>query len=166
MSVRLETLMRTHDAHEFFEQFPKGKPARLLGVDLGEKTLGIALSDVFRSIATPLVLRKRESFTKDAIFLKAIVDEHRISGFVFGYPLLLNGDRGRSCQRVESFCHEWTKRDHSLLPILFWDERFSTKVTEDVLISADLSRKRRQEVIDKMAAVYILQGALDRARYL
>lgn len=132
---------------------------RLLGLDLGSKTIGLALSDVSRTIATPLLTIARTKFTKDVKELFAIVDSKDVAGLVIGLPVSMDGTEGPRCQSVRQFATSLLAlRD---LPIAFWDERLSTAAVTRTLLEADATRKRRAEVVDKMAAAYILQGALD-----
>ena len=137
--------------------------ARLIGIDLGTKTIGLALSDVTRTIATPLETIRRVKFTPDVGRLLAIAAEHQIAGLVLGLPVNMDGSEGPRAQATRAFARNVNKL--SALPILLWDERLSTTAAERTLIEADTSRKRRAEVIDKMAAGIILQGALDRLRH-
>src|SRR5215203_6829810 len=134
--------------------------ARLMGLDLGTKTIGLALSDVERRIATPLETIKRVKFTADAERLKTIVARFPIAGVVIGLPLNMDGSEGPRVQSTRAFVRH-------LAPILgvpfaFWDERLSTAAVTRALLDADASRARRGELVDKMAAAYILQGALER----
>ena len=132
---------------------------RLLGLDLGSKTIGLALSDVLRSIATPFDTIRRGKFAADAKILLAIVDKQGVGGLVIGLPLEMDGREGPRCQSVRQFAANLLAvRD---LPVVFWDERLSTAAVTRTLIEADTTRKRRAEVVDKMAAAYILQGFLD-----
>jgi putative Holliday junction resolvase len=140
------------------------KGARLLGVDLGEKTIGLALSDVERSIATPLETLKRTKLTPDAERLRAIVTRFTVGGVVLGLPLNMDGSEGARAQATRSFARNLAPLLG--LPIAFWDERLSTAAVTRTLLAADASRARRGELVDKMAAAYILQGALDRLRSL
>jgi putative Holliday junction resolvase len=133
---------------------------RLMGLDLGTKTIGLALSDVSRTVATPFDTISRTKFMKDISLLMEYIDEHRIYALVIGLPLNLDGSEGPRVQATRAFVRNL--RRHTDLPIVFWDERLSTVAVERTLLEADTSRKRRAEVIDKMAAAYILQGALDR----
>lgn len=135
---------------------------RLLGLDLGEKTIGLALSDTLLTIATPMETLKRTKFAVDAAKLDAIIAEQDVGGLVVGLPLNMDGSDGPSAQSARAFARNFAAR--SPLPILLWDERLSTAAVTRTLIDADASRKRRAEVVDKMAAGYILQGALDRLR--
>jgi putative Holliday junction resolvase len=134
--------------------------ARLIGIDAGTKTLGLALSDVTRTIASPLTVLKRSKFKEDAAALLKIAAEHQIGGFVLGLPTNLDGTAGPRVQATRAFAKNMNALTD--LPILLWDERLSTAAAERTLLEADASRKRRAEVIDKMAAGIILQGALDR----
>jgi putative Holliday junction resolvase len=138
--------------------------ARLLGLDLGTKTIGIALSDVTRSVATPFQTLKRGKFTADAKAIAEIVEKNQVGGLVIGLPLNLDGSEGPRAQSTRAFARNLGP--HLKVPIVFWDERLSTAAVERHLIEADASRKRRAEVIDRMAAAYILQGALERLRRL
>jgi len=138
--------------------------ARLLGLDLGEKTIGLALSDRLLMVATPLETLKRGKFAADAARLDIIISEQGIGGLVVGLPLNMDGSDGPSAQSARAFGRNWVNR--STLPLIFWDERLSTMAVTRTLLDADASRKRRGEVVDKMAAAYILQGALDRLRRL
>jgi putative Holliday junction resolvase len=138
--------------------------ARLLGLDVGTKTIGMALSDVTRSVATPYHTVRRTKFTEDASAIEAAIEEHEVGAVVIGLPLNLDGSEGPRAQSTRAFARNLAARTD--LPIVFWDERLSTAAVERHLIEADATRKRRAEVIDRMAAAYILQGALDRLKYL
>ena len=133
---------------------------RLLGLDLGSKTIGLALSDVMLSVASPLETIQRSKFTKDALRLEAIIDEFEVGGLVLGFPLEMDGAEGKRCQSTRDFARNFLAR--RTIPIAFWDERLSTSVIQRMLVDdIDMTRKRRGEVVDKLAAAYILQGALD-----
>jgi putative pre-16S rRNA nuclease len=136
--------------------------ARLIGIDAGTKTLGLALSDVTRTIASPLTVLRRKKFKEDAAELLRIAAEHHITGLVLGLPTNLDGTSGPRVQATRAFAKNMNAL--TALPILLWDERLSTAAAERTLLEADASRKRRAEVIDKLAATIILQGALDRMR--
>ncbi|HXC55496.1 MAG TPA: Holliday junction resolvase RuvX [Rhizomicrobium sp.] len=138
--------------------------ARLLGLDLGEKTIGIALSDTRLTVATPMETFRRGKFSLDAVKLDKIVAEQNVGGLVVGLPLNMDGTDGPSAQSARAFARNFAAR--SPLPILMWDERLSTAAVTRTLLDADASRKRRGEVVDKMAAAYILQGALDRLKHI
>ena len=135
---------------------------RLLGLDLGEKTIGLALSDRLLTVATPMQTLKRGKFAADAAKLDMIISEQGVGGLVVGLPLNMDGSDGPSAQSARAFGRNWV--NHSSLPLVFQDERLSTSAVTRTLIEADTSRKRRGEVVDKMAAAYILQIALDRLR--
>ena len=135
---------------------------RLAGLDLGEKTIGIALTDVLRTVATPLETLPRERFTTDAEALIALIKKHTVAGLVIGLPLNMNGTEGPSAQSARAFARNFEKKHD--LPILFWDERLSTTAVTRTLIEADVSREKRKKVVDKMAASFILQGVLDAMR--
>jgi len=133
--------------------------ARLMGLDLGTKTIGIALSDVMLTIATPFDTIKRTKFTKDVEQLFAFMDKHEVAGLVMGLPVEMDGCEGARCQSTRAFVRNLLNlRD---VPVALWDERLSTAAVTRTLLEADASRARRAEVVDKMAAAYILQGALD-----
>jgi putative holliday junction resolvase len=138
--------------------------ARLLGFDLGEKTIGLALSDTLRSIATPMETLRRDKFSNDAVRIEKIIAEHSVGGLIVGLPLNMDGSDGPSAQSARAFARNFAAR--SDIPVVLQDERLSTAAVTRTLIDADASRKRRSEVVDKMAAAYILQGALDRLRHM
>ena len=134
--------------------------ARLLGLDLGTRTIGLALSDTTRVIASPLSTLKRGKFSADSARLIALIAEHQIGALVIGLPVNMDGSEGPRCQSARQFATNLLATVE--IPIAFWDERLSTRAVTRTLIEADVSRRRRAEVVDKMAAAYILQGALDR----
>ncbi|MEM8876744.1 MAG: Holliday junction resolvase RuvX [Pseudomonadota bacterium] len=135
------------------------REAPLIGLDLGTKTIGVAASDPARRMAMPVETLKRSKFSKDAERLIEIVAERNARGFVLGLPLNMDGSEGPRAQSARAFARNLSERiDH---PVLLWDERLSTVAAERTLLEADTSRTRRREVIDKMAAAFILQGALD-----
>lgn len=136
-----------------------GKDERWLGIDVGSKTLGLALSDVTLTIATPLDTLRRGKFAGDAESLREIIKRERVGGLVLGLPLNMDGSEGPRCQSVRQFARNLETRVD--VPMTFWDERLSTAAVTRTLLDADASRKRRSEVVDKMAAAYILQAALD-----
>ena len=138
----------------------------LAGLDLGTQTIGVAVSDTFLSVATPLETIRRRKFTLDAKRLAEIVAERRIGGLVLGLPRNMDGTEGPRCQSTRAFARNLEKVEGLGLPLMFWDERLSTVAAERALLEADTSRKRRAEVIDHVAAGYILQGALDRIRVI
>jgi putative Holliday junction resolvase len=141
-----------------------GRDARLLGLDVGTKTIGMALSDVTRSVATPFDTIRRTKFTADAKTIREVVEKNRVGALVIGFPLNLDGSEGPRAQSTRAFARNLAAQ--VAVPMVFWDERLSTAAVERHLIEADASRKRRAEVVDRMAAAYILQGALDRLRNL
>lgn len=150
----------TVDVAGFADGLPAG--GRLIGIDAGTKTLGLALSDVTRTIASALETIRRTKFAADVERLLSLAAEHGVVGFVLGLPINLDGSEGPRAQSARAFARNLNRL--SALPILLWDERLSTAAAERMLIEADQSRKRRNEVIDKLAATLILQGALDRMR--
>jgi putative holliday junction resolvase len=137
---------------------------RLLGLDVGEKTIGLALSDVGRMIATPLKTITRAKFSKDAEALLDIIKEQNVGGLVLGYPINMDGTQGPRCQSIRQFTRNLAEK--TPLPMLLQDERMSTMAVTRTMLDADLSRARRAELVDKMAASYILQGALDALSHI
>lgn len=148
------------------EDFVAALPANraVAGLDLGDKTIGVALSDLRRQVATPIEVIRREKFTLDAAKLMALLQARGAAGIVLGLPLNMDGSVGPRVQATQAFARNLEKL--TALPICFWDERLSTVAAERALLEADTSRKRRKEVIDQVAAGYILQGALDRMAHL
>jgi putative Holliday junction resolvase len=136
----------------------------IAGLDLGDKTIGVAISDLRRQIATPIEVIRREKFTLDAARLLALLTARGAFGIVLGLPLNMDGSSGPRVQATQAFARNLVKLTD--LPIFYWDERLSTVAAERALLEADTSRKRRKEVIDQVAAGFILQGALDRMAYL
>ena len=132
----------------------------LIGLDLGTKTIGVAVSDGLRLTATALETIRRKKFTTDAARLGEIIAERGIAGIVLGLPRNMDGSEGPRCQSTRAFARNLLAAHP--MPLALWDERLSTVAAERALLEADSSRKRRAEVIDKLAAAYILQGALDR----
>jgi putative Holliday junction resolvase len=141
-----------------------GEGQRLIGADLGTKTIGLALSDVERRIATPLETIRRTKFAKDAARLVSLMDEFDAAALVIGLPLNMDGSEGPSAQAARAFVRNFGPL--SARPCVFWDERLSTMAVTRSLIAQDVSRAKRAEVVDRMAAAFILQGALDRLRWL
>jgi len=135
---------------------------KLLGLDLGTKTIGVAVSDGMRYSATPLETIRRQKFTLDAERLDQLIAENNAVGIVLGLPLNMDGSEGPRVQSTRAFARNLAQRIS--LPIAFWDERLSTSAVTRMLIEADTRRDKRAEVVDKLAASYILQGALDRLR--
>ena len=141
------------------------KPNRAIaGLDFGDKTIGVAISDLRRMVATPTETIRRVKFTDDAAHLLALVKHREIHGLILGLPLNMDGSEGPRVQATRAFARNLSRLTD--LPITFWDERLSTVAAERALIEADTSRKRRKEVIDAVAAGYILQGALDRLGHM
>lgn len=149
--------MFVENQEEFNKKLPK--EGRLLGLDVGETTIGVALSDVRRVIASPFFTIERKKFGKDVEKLKAAISNQKICGLIIGYPINMDGSLGARTQSVRTFVSNISK--HINLPMLLWDERMSTMAVEKMMIQADMSRKRRAELVDKLAASYILQGYLD-----
>lgn len=137
---------------------------RLLGLDLGEKTIGLALSDTLLTVATPLKTLKRGKFKTDAAEILSLIAEHGIGAVIVGFPLNMDGSQGPSAQSAKAFARNFVGVGNC--PVVLIDERLSTAAVTRTLLHADASRARRREVVDKMAAAYILQGALDRLRVL
>ena len=135
---------------------------RLMGLDLGSKTIGLSLSDVTLTVASPLETVRRTKFSKDAEHLLELAAQHEIGGFVVGLPINMDGSEGPAAQSARAFVRNLQKL--SPIPVAFWDERMSTVAVTRTLLEADASRARRAEVVDKMASAYILQGALERLR--
>lgn len=132
----------------------------VLGLDLGSKTIGLAISDPMLMIASPLETIRRKKFSLDLEKLKSIIAERSVGALVLGLPVSMDGTEGPRCQSTRQFAKNVL--DHLDIPIAFWDERLSTSAIQRILIDeADMSRQRRAEVVDKMAASYILQGAID-----
>ena len=136
---------------------------RIMALDLGTKTIGVAISDGMRYSATPLETIKRTKFTADAIRLDQLIAENAIVAVILGLPLNMDGSEGPRVQSTRAFARSLAQR--ITLPIAFWDERLSTSAVTRMMIEADMRRDRRAEVVDKLAASYILQGALDRLRH-
>ena len=152
--------MMTEDLRELQDLAPHlGRTQRLMGIDLGTKTIGLALSDVERRLATPLETLKRTKFSADAAQLLARAEKFDVAGFIIGLPLNMDGSEGARVQSTRAFVRNL--KPLSSLPFFFWDERLSTAAVTRALIEQDVSRAKRAAVVDKMAAAYILQGALD-----
>lgn len=147
---------------EFLAALPPNRA--VAGLDLGDKTIGVALSDLRRQVATPIEVIRREKFTLDAAKLLALLEARGAAGIVLGLPLNMDGSVGPRVQATQAFARNLEKL--TALPICYWDERLSTVAAERALLEADTSRKRRKEVIDQVAAGYILQGALDRMAHM
>ncbi len=135
---------------------------KIMGLDLGTKTIGVAISDGMRYSATPLETIKRTKFTQDAERILELITQNQVVALILGLPLNMDGTEGPRVQSTRAFARNLAPRIN--LPIAFWDERLSTSAVTRMMIEADLRRDRRAEVVDKLAASYILQGALDRLR--
>ena len=136
----------------------------LIGLDLGTKTIGVAVSDPARRLATGVETIRRAKFTTDAARLLALAEARKATGFVLGLPLNMDGSEGPRAQATRGFARNLARLTN--LPIGLWDERLSTSAVERQLIAADASRAKRADVIDEHAAIFILQGALDRLQNL
>ena len=136
----------------------------IIGLDLGEKTIGVAISDIDLTVATGLKTLRRKKFKLELQLLLRIIEAREITGIVLGLPKNMNGSEGRRCQSTRAFAKNLSNKIE--LPITFWDERLSTVAAEKTLLEANTSRKRRAQIIDFVAASYILQGALDRMSQL
>jgi len=135
---------------------------RLLGLDVGSKTIGLAISDASLTVASPLETLRRNGLSEDSAALKRIIDARHVGALVIGLPVEMNGREGPRCQSTRQFAANLLGKFD--IEIAFWDERLSTVAAERTLLEADLSRKRRAQLVDKVAAAYILQGVLDRLR--
>jgi putative holliday junction resolvase len=154
--------MPVHDIADLPAALPPMSP--VMGLDLGEKTIGVAVSDLTRTIASPLELIRKVKFTEDAERLFALMRGRGARGIVIGLPVNMDGTEGPRCQSSRAFARNLLRLDPELA-IAFWDERLSSAAVNRMLIEeADLSRARRADLVDKAAAAYILQGALDRLR--
>ena len=153
--------MICEDIHDFASTIPAGAIA---GLDLGEKTIGVAMSDLRRMVASPIETIRREKFTQDAAKLLALLGQRGAVGLILGLPLNMDGSEGPRAQSTRAFARNLERL--SPLPIGFWDERLSTVAATRAMLEADLSRKRRAERVDNVAASFILQGVLDRLQHL
>jgi putative Holliday junction resolvase len=136
---------------------------RLMGLDLGEKTIGLALSDKGLMVATPYKTIQRVKFKPDARQIVAFIQEYEVQALIMGWPLNMDGSEGPRCQSTRQFVQNFLSFHD--MPIIFWDERLSTKAMDDVMLSFDVSRKKRADAIDKAAASFILQGFLESLRF-
>lgn len=141
-----------------------GNAASLMGLDLGTKTIGVAISDRLQTVATPRETIKRKKFGIDADAIDRLIADNQIAGIVLGLPMNMDGSEGPRAQSTRAFARNLTAR--IAVPIFFWDERLSTVAAERALLEADMSRKKRADVIDNVAASYILQGVLDRLSHI
>ncbi len=151
-------IVPTHDIAAFHVLLPPS--GRLIGIDVGTKTLGLAVSDTTRMIASALETIRRVKFTTDVQVFAAICAKHQVVAGVIGYPISLDGSKGPRAQATEAFARQLVRVVP--MPILMWDERLSTVAAERALLEADTSRRKRAEKIDMVAAAIILQGAIDR----
>ncbi|MBE3637701.1 Holliday junction resolvase RuvX [Mangrovicoccus algicola] len=154
--------MITDDLAEFAEALPRF--GAVAGLDLGTKTIGVAVSDTMRGVASPIETVRRKKFSLDAAALLTILEARQVSGIILGLPRNMDGSEGPRAQSTRAFARNLSAL--TPLPMGFWDERLSTVAAERALLEADTSRRRRAEVIDHVAAGFILQGALDRLRHL
>lgn len=136
---------------------------RLLGLDIGDRYIGLALSDITKTIATPMQTLQKTKLSNDIKILKQIIDEQNIGALIVGWPMNMNGTEGPRCQSVKDFTSELL--NYISLPVAFFDERLSTVAADKAMLEADMSRKKRKKNIDKVAASIILQGALDKIRF-
>lgn len=151
-------ILESPQAADFAAGLVRG--GQLIGLDLGDKTIGVAVSDEGFHIASPLSTVRRKKFGADVAKLVEMLDGRTVAGWVLGLPVNMSGDEGPRCQSTRAFARNFSRLRPE--PILLWDERLSTVAAERALLEADASRRRRAEVIDHVAAAYILQGALDR----
>ena len=138
--------------------------SRLMALDVGDKTIGLAVGTTVLAVASPLETVRRAKFTADSDRVFALVDEHEVGGLVIGLPVNMDGTEGRRCQSVRQFAANLLARRD--IPAAFWDERLSTAAVTRTMIEADLSRRKREAAVDRLAAAYILEGALRRLRNL
>ena len=150
------------DVAEFAEQLPAY--GAITGLDLGTVTIGVAMSDLLRGVATPILTIKRKKFGVDAAALLKLLDEREAKAIVLGLPRNMDGSEGPRAQATRAFARNLERL--TPLPITYWDERLSTVAAERAMIEADMSRKRRAELVDHVAAGFILQGLLDRLGHL
>jgi len=146
-------------AFKEFSEHSFSKTERFLGCDVGEKTVGLALSDTTKTIATPLSVIRRTKWKVDSLLLVEILATHHIGGIIIGFPLNMNGTEGPRCQATRQFATNFMAL--SEIPVCLWDERLSTQAITRTLLDADVSRNKRKPLVDQMAAAYILQGFLD-----
>jgi putative Holliday junction resolvase len=152
--------MPLYDIKDFANHRERGR--RIMGIDLGEKTIGVAISDATWRIATPVMVIRRTNRNADISSILSLAAQYHALGIVVGLPVNMNGSHGPQADKMREFARSLSELSQVLVAL--WDERLSTAAVNRTLISADMSRKRRGEVVDKLAATYILQGALDRLR--
>jgi putative Holliday junction resolvase len=149
--------MLIDSAADFARQLPA--QGRVMSLDVGDTTIGLAMSDLLRSIASPLLTIERSKFTKDVATLKELIGKYQICGLLIGYPVNMDGSHGPRTQSTRTFVSNLGKQVN--LPMVLWDERMTTMAVERAMLEADLSRQRRAQLVDKLAASYMLQGFLD-----
>jgi putative Holliday junction resolvase len=152
--------MPLYDVNDLATYRERGR--RLIGIDLGEKTIGVAISDATWRIATPLMVLQRTNRNADIASVLSLANQYHAVGIIVGLPINMNGSYGPQAEKMREFARHVSEL--SQLLVALWDERLSTAAVNRTLLDADMSRKRRGEVVDKLAATYILQGALDRLR--
>jgi putative Holliday junction resolvase len=152
--------MPLYDVNDLATYRERGR--RLIGIDLGEKTIGVAISDATWRIATPLMVLQRTNRNADIASVLSLANQYHAVGMIVGLPINMNGSYGPQAEKMREFARHVSEL--SQLLVALWDERLSTAAVNRTLLDADMSRKRRGEVVDKLAATYILQGALDRLR--
>ena len=157
-------MMTKPESQHHLENIELAPGQRIMGLDLGTRTIGLALSDIRHQVATPLQTIRRKKFTLDAARLLELATSHDVGCFVIGLPVNMDGSSGPRVQATRAFVRNMEKL--TAIPFVFWDERLSSAAAERVLLDADASRASRAKVIDKMAAAYILQGALDRLSHI
>lgn len=154
--------MPLYDLNSFASYRERGR--RIMGIDLGENTIGVAISDETWSIATPVTVIRRTNRSADIASILSLGNQYHALGIVVGLPINMNGSYGPQAEKMREFARSMSELSQVLVAL--WDERLSTAAVNRTLLSADMSRKRRGEVVDKLAATYILQGALDRLKSL
>jgi putative Holliday junction resolvase len=152
--------MPLYDINDFANYRERGR--RIMGIDLGEKTIGVAISDATWRIATPVMVVRRINKNSDIAAILSLANQYHALGIIVGLPINMNGSMGPQAEKMREFARSLSELSQVLVAL--WDERLSTSAVNRTLLDADMSRKRRAEVVDKLAATYILQGALDRLR--
>jgi putative Holliday junction resolvase len=152
--------MPLHDIKDFASH--RGCGQRIMGLDLGEKTIGVAISDPTWQIATPIMVIRHTNRKADMTAILTLASQYHVFGIVVGLPMNMNGSFGPQAEKMREFALSLSELSETT--VMLWDERLSTAAVNRTLLSADMSRKRRGEVVDKLAAAYILQGVLDRLR--
>jgi putative Holliday junction resolvase len=152
--------MPLYDVSDLANYRERGR--RLMGIDLGEKTIGVAISDATWLVATPLMVIRRTNRNSDIASILSLANQYHVVGIIVGLPINMNGSHGPQAEKMREFAHHISELSQVLVAL--WDERLSTAAVNRTLLDADMSRKRRGEVVDKLAATFILQGALDRLK--